>query len=439
LLPCELAVGILDYPARLLTVRSRGLAALDCNSNLTIRTAEDAKEIRDNCRRIEGDVTIHDVTENTDINLDGVETITGRLGSFCVKEGDCEGLELFNLTASFLTEVQGSIYFDGEAGLQSLNLPKLQTIKENLILVNLANLTSIDLGRLEHAGGMMWDTPALESLKMGSFQGPSDGNRKELWYYVDLLNVGKIDSVDMFFQNPNGSVNSSTSAVTLSTLRMPNVEHVNFAWEQLYKLTLGNMSVTLGGPETKSMKMAELDIPDGTADIQRSKSLEKLEVETFTMKYNHHITEVNLPFDQVSSLEIDDCPKLASIALPEEAKNWKNVTMKVSGGDDLVLSTEPDENGNQWHWPEGEMYSVKISANMAEGFLESMPKVTHEFYVTDRSGKLDCSDWLQRYYKKHGVTPNNSCTSLDSAGVVNGVVMTLQVAAAVSAAFMLLL
>jgi hypothetical protein len=267
-----------------------------------------------------------------------------------------------------LTEVHGSLLFNAIPGLQQIRLPKLQVVKQGLGFVELANATYVDLTDLEYSENITWDTPALERLILRNFKAQADAGDKESNFVFDIRNVGEIDSVDAFFRNAE---REDTTGVSVDQEAMPNVEMLTVAWAELESLSIsGCLTAVLGGPESKSMKIGTLSFPQGDVTLERNETLDRLEVEEFRAVNNPEITELNLQFDSTSSLIIDGCESLESIRLPSQAKDWKNLTVQIKGvSDSLVLTTQSDENGVPWYWPENDMYSLEIYANMADDFL----------------------------------------------------------------------
>lgn len=160
----------------------------------------DARQVREACQVIDGDLTIN-TTDS--INLDELKTVRGNIRhsryEWEPEEPEAEPSP-FNFSSSTLEAVDGFLAFSGVPGLEKIMLPSLNMV-EGLSLRMVESLTHVDFTNLEYVGHMRWSTPSLKRLDMNGLRGftpakYAGGNRFELG------NIGEIDSVDAFYKSP---------------------------------------------------------------------------------------------------------------------------------------------------------------------------------------------------------------------------------------------
>ena len=363
--------------------------AVDCDKDVSIYNAEDARKLRESCTTINGDLQI---SVNETINLDGIETVKGtlRMSGSCGDKvwhddsGDCTP-PFFSLSSSTLKNIEGGLRILEARSLEKILLPNLESVLSDRVeLDGLPDLTHLDITNLETIYGMLLNLTGLKTLELkGLKRHTVDGYlHEDDASLVYLISVGEIDSVDAFFQNnvvsADGKFNGTLS-VDLYASAMPKVRHITMGWENLGTVRLaGELNVTLGGPDSESINVVELGICD-TANVvvERSSHLKSLSVEIYTRGVCYEglgsgpsIEHLTLPFDQLSNLSLAGWPSLQSVQLPPEAENWKNFDLFIYNCSMLNLSSEYNaENKKTWYWPKYDMAQLEIYANASDAFL----------------------------------------------------------------------
>ena len=182
-----------------------------------------------------------------------------------------------------------------------------------------------------------------------------------------------VESVDGLFENPLDPMSQGRwpgeDGQSFYGRRMSHVRSLTFGWRRInaLKLTGENLTVTLGGPSTESMEIENLEVRDGVAELRRNPKLRNLTIGAFELGFNNSITDLDLSFDQLSSVSIYGTESLRSITLPPEAENWnwngQNQGLTITNTPNLELS--PDT----WHWPKSDISHVLIIANVSNEFL----------------------------------------------------------------------
>ncbi|CAH0044941.1 unnamed protein product [Clonostachys solani] len=395
--------------AGLVTLTNHVLAEVDCNAPITIGNATDAEQVRKACKVIRGDVTLTEQLLDT-INLDGVEEIHGDLthyGCDATAIIRCKNfprgpLEFFSST---LRKVNGSIDFMTYNNLEKLSLPNLSYVWNEFAVQDTASLKEMDLTNFESVSSFELGTTNLEKLHMNGIKEllPESGYTGGIY----LNNAGKLDNVDAFFKNPINTSEIPTwtpgKGLLLNPPALRNVRTLNLGWTAMDKLEVWgtNLTIVLGGPETKSISYKEVILHGGVLGIKRADNLENLHVGKFKLDTDHDITDLTLPFDTVDSITVFNSSKLRSVTLPSQAENWKNLFLAISGCGSLRLESENGADGKKtWYWPKSSMASVNITSNVSTSFFDSFiannVEVTQSFSVRDASGKLDCGIFANR-------------------------------------------
>ncbi|CAG9946252.1 unnamed protein product [Clonostachys rosea f. rosea IK726] len=393
----------------LVSLANHVLADVDCNSSITIANATDAEQVRKACTVIRGDVTLTEQLLDT-INLDGVEEIHGDLTHY-----GCDATAIIRcknfprgpleFSSSTLRKVNGSIDFMTYNNLEKLSLPNLSYVWNEFAVQDTASLKEMDLTNLESVSSFELGTTNLEKLHMNGIKEllPESGYTGGIY----LNNAGKLDNVDAFFKNPINTSEIPTwtpgKGLLLNPPALRNVRTLNLGWTAMDKLEVWgtNLTIVLGGPETKSISYKEVILHGGVLGIQRADNLESLHVDKFRLDTDHDITDLTLPFDTVDSITLFNSSKLRSLTLPSQAENWKNLSLTISGCGSLRLESENGADGKKsWYWPQSSMASVNITSNVSTSFFDSFiannVEVTQSFSVSDASGKLDCGIFANR-------------------------------------------
>uniref|UniRef100_A0A8H7TVP5 Receptor L-domain domain-containing protein n=1 Tax=Bionectria ochroleuca TaxID=29856 RepID=A0A8H7TVP5_BIOOC len=393
----------------LVSLANHVLADVDCNSSITIANATDAEQVRKACTVIRGDVTLTEQLLDT-INLDGVEEIHGDLTHY-----GCDATAIIRcknfprgpleFSSSTLRKVNGSIDFMTYNNLEKLSLPNLSYVWNEFAVQDTASLKEMDLTNLESVSSFELGTTNLEKLHMDGIKEllPESGYTGGIY----LNNAGKLDNVDAFFKNPINTSEIPTwtpgKGLLLNPPALRNVRTLNLGWTAMDKLEVWgtNLTIVLGGPETKSISYKEVILHGGVLGIQRADNLESLHVDMFRLDTDHDITDLTLPFDTVDSITLFNSSKLRSLTLPSQAENWKNLSLSISGCGSLRLESENGADGKKtWYWPKSSMASVNITSNVSTSFFDSFiannVEVTQSFSLSDASGKLDCGIFANR-------------------------------------------
>uniref|UniRef100_A0A8H7NP86 Uncharacterized protein n=1 Tax=Bionectria ochroleuca TaxID=29856 RepID=A0A8H7NP86_BIOOC len=380
---------------------------INCDGNITIRNGEDAKNVRENCKTIAGNLGL-DIFETC--NLDGLEEVQGDVSHKCPTKQ--HGLDYcmdasttFTISSSTLRSINGSLRFFYYRGVEKLDFPKLNKVRQEISLHAPYNLTHINFSNLEYFGGFSLNTPSLIELQLDKFKeftsrGVLKPDGTPSGPYVNIHDTGRLESLDNFFR--------------------------------------------IHGPETEGMEFEGiLEIGTGVSTINRHENLKNLTVHRFDVRQSA-VIDLDLSFNQVASVIVYDNPQLRQLRLPSMAQSWKNLYLSINSNDNLLLS--PIKNSSDetiWHWPTDDMSSVIIVANITANFFDSLlngtAKVTEKFDVRDTSETFDCSVFDAA--RESGRLSNFSCVGLrndKSLGTINQASYTrLSLWLGISAVFLL--
>lgn len=348
-----------------LLVIPKALAAVDCASDVTITNADDAKELRESCTTLDGNIELAEGISET-INLDGLEVINGDiLHTGCGLYSHCVVPDAFNLSSTTLQHVNGSIYFWYLKGLKGLSLPALEYIGEWLDLGVADNVTHIDLTNLKRVSNIILDAERLEEFRLDgleefNYKGHGDSG-------VTIRNAGQIDSLDGFFKNaldPKGGRDqwAEGSGIYITEYAIPNVRHVTFGWTRVQSFTIGgtDLTITFGGPDTEDQFIENMKVLNGVQALRRGSAVRNLTIGEFDM-IEPGMVDLALPFDQVSSVSVG-CNNLQTIELPSEAQQWNVTSLDIWSC--LLL----DLNVHEWYWPRS-LERLTLAANLTNEFL----------------------------------------------------------------------
>ncbi|KAK7419363.1 hypothetical protein QQZ08_010896 [Neonectria magnoliae] len=360
--------------AGLLALSSQAAAAVDCSGDVLITSARDAKEVRDSCTVVKGNLDLAYSLDES-INLDGLERVEGDItheGCGLVGFSDCFIPSGFNFTSSTLSVINGSLDFNYFYGLTKIILPKLNYVEGTVSLLNLFNITELDFTNLEYISEFFLKTERLQTLQLNGIKGFTRGIERSDG--IQILDAGSIESLDGFFKYPINTLELDNWAmdnrIQLDINRIPKVRNITIGWTGLNTLDISgkDLTVILGRPSTKSMEIRNLDIGSGVS-FQRADGLQNLTVGDFTL-HSSNLTKVSLPFDDLASLSLIFNDVLTSIELPPEAKNWRNLSMDITLCESLNLTSEYDDDGKQtWYWPKGDLHQVHLNSNISTEFL----------------------------------------------------------------------
>ncbi|CAG9998288.1 unnamed protein product [Clonostachys byssicola] len=355
----------------LFAVAQVAASEINCNGNVTIQNGEDAKNVRENCKTIAGTLLL-DIFETC--NLDGLEEVQGDVVHDCPTKqlglDYCmDASTTFTISSSTLRSINGSLRFYYYRGIEKLDFPKLNKVQD-ISLYTPYNLTHINFSNLEYFETFYLNTPSLIELQLDKFKEFTSRP------YVNIENTGRLESLDKFFQNPVNPYNFYhwEASSTFVQLHLLTVRNLTFGWTLMPSLVIeakSPLTLTLGGPETEEMEFeGTLEIGANVSAINRHENLKNLTVNSFDLSHNT-LTDFDLSFlDQVASVVVYKNPQLRQLRLPSTAQSWKNLSLIIWYNDNLLLS--PVKNGSEetiWHWPTGDMSSVRIRANITSDFL----------------------------------------------------------------------
>jgi hypothetical protein len=355
---------------------------INCDGNITIRNGEDAKNVRENCKTIAGNLDL-DIFETC--NLDGLEEVQGDVSHKCPTKQ--HGLDYcmdasttFTISSSTLRSINGSLRFFYYRGVEKLDFPKLNKVRQEISLYAPYNLTHINFSNLEYFGGFSLNTPSLIELQLDKFKeftsrGVLKPDGTPSGPYVNIHDTGRLESLDNFFQNPVNPYNlyNNGASNTFIDFHRLTVRNLTFGWTRMPSMAIqakSQLTLTLGGPETEGMEFEGiLEIGTGVSTINRHENLKNLTVHRFDVRQSA-VIDLDLSFNQVASVIVYDNPQLRQLRLPSMAQSWKNLYLSINSNDNLLLS--PIKNSSDetiWHWPTDDMSSVIIVANITANFL----------------------------------------------------------------------
>ncbi|VUC27577.1 unnamed protein product [Clonostachys rosea] len=377
------------YALWILTFATTYALGIDCNANFTISEESDAKELRENCKIIGGDLTFEgNISEN--INLDGVEEVRG---SWSLNPLNSSGKveTLFNISSSTLKLVDGLFYHRGPSGLERLVLPNLGNISGPAYFDSMANVTHIDFTNLVSIASLDLQTPRLQEFKINELKGFT-GNFSDRIFISD---GGSVESLDGLFKGPIAPANGYLlPAITIQ--KIPNIKQVTLGWKHIQRAHISgqlwyqhwspppNITLVLGGPDSETVHINELEIREGVIGIERGSKTSNLSIGSFK-SMNDMITDLRLPFHQVSEVAIRG-DRMTSLELPKEAEEWNNVSISIWLVRSLHLESSVNSEGRQtWHWPNQNMSNFYILGDVSTNFLrndENNTKLQYHFIAS---------------------------------------------------------
>lgn len=332
-------------------------AGVDCDGDITIANAADAKDVREACTSVGGDVTLQKGIDE-DINLDGIKSINGNFDyTGCISDGDrdCPNVgDLWSLSSDSLAFVNQSINIWRPHNLGKILLPKLREVRGEVAMNKLDNVTHLDLTNLEALGGFRLGGPSLQEFKLNRLKRFTRGPVS-----FTIAEVGEVESLDGLFSNKVEAFDDADHVISLSIdcEESKNLKEMTLAWANLTSASFqgNNLVVTFGNPSVKKMSIGRIDTTAGTT-FRRHRDLEQLEVPKVEVD-NRYGTVNNtgreiLPFDNLSSavlLEETDLDAM-SIELPEQAAKWPKMNLTIDAWN-ITLRTENNDGDQIWHWP----------------------------------------------------------------------------------------
>ncbi|KAH6885182.1 hypothetical protein B0T10DRAFT_492149 [Thelonectria olida] len=359
-------------------------------TNITISNADDAAQVRENCKTIKGWLTF-DKDLNETINLNGVETIDGDLvyesedweGEGEVDEPYPTGRTPFNIHSSTLKTIKGELAFGRFIGLAELRFPNLTRIENSLYLYRMHYLKLLDITKLTHLGSLTLEAKHLTTLRHETFKGFTGtalyGGGLQFW-------SAKVKSLDSWFNYPLkryhvsefGITERAPASVDLSTYNLPNLKNITIGWAKtdIVRIAGDGVSVKFGASQTTSMEIDLVVLRGNVTVLERGPNLKELKVGGIIAKSNFG-EELDLSaFDKVSNLTIDGNNGLQKIRLSPKAVDWEDMNLDIRHNVNLTLTSEYRDSENKtdkyWYWPEGDILSISIRGTpFADDFFTS--------------------------------------------------------------------
>ncbi len=358
-----------------------GASTVDCSYAL-ITSAADAELVGKNCPTVNGNITF---ATSESVNLDGVQVIEGNISnSQAVYEcdwenrihGPCNSTGPFTISMPSLTTVHGNLHFEGYLDLANLSLPKLTQINQ-FFLDSVYNLTYMDITELDTLSSFSIDrTRRLATMRhtgLRNYTGQPLNYFNTLW-----ISDTSLDSVDSIFSNPFNLSGIPQSWAFVGFDMMPNLRRATFgiASADYVRLGGGNVTITFGGPTTRTMDLDTIDLSGGVGGFERHPNLQNISVGVISTPIgNNNFTSLSLPFDQLGKLDLQGETKVQQISNLPQAVSWTNFTLSITLCDALNLSSQSEPNaagqlGQTWYWPQTDMESVAIEGGyFTENFL----------------------------------------------------------------------
>ncbi|CAG8296340.1 unnamed protein product [Penicillium salamii] len=368
--------------------------AVDCNSTW-IKSAADADALRQNCPIVYGHVGIgpFNGTSTVHVNLDGIMMIGGTLGEYPYSRHEYDTQPYYTVSSSTLRSVDAVEIGHYDSKIVNLTLPNLDYVNDYFKVGQSAyDLTYLDITSLDTASTIKLYAPNLTTL-----------------HHTRLRNVSalivypmKIDSLDSLADNSIALEDATFDGP------FPNVNNITIGFTSVEDLRVNdNSSVVLGGSSTKDMNIKQLQLSGGVTDFKRSAQLNSLEIDTLALTGPTSITDLELPFDNLRSLKIQETGSLKSITLPPQALDW-------TGGFHLYIATAPDlnltslysqDNRTQtWYWPRNVSYIHLIDINTSNGFFDP--------FLAQQNAPLD-SKYPPSVLTSFSILPSSNSTSFN--------------------------
>lgn len=156
--------------------------------------------------------------------------------------------------------------------------------------------------------------------------------------------MAPLDSVDSLFGYPVEGVKEARFE------SLPSVNEMNFGLTSVGAFELsgnGNLTVTMGGPDTTPMELNRISVYGGVKQFARSANLENLAVKEFKLTGENNGKHLSLPFDSLHRLTVKEEHSTERLELPPAAVGWEDFTLDIESGNRLDMSSEYsiDENG----------------------------------------------------------------------------------------------
>ncbi|WAO95866.1 Hypothetical protein NCS54_01351200 [Fusarium falciforme] len=425
-------------------------------ANVTIKSQDDADEVRKNCKDIQGYLTFDDYLDES-INLDGIEFINGDFRytgeSEWGNETEIGGpypttLKPITIECSTLKTVNGSIYFWAFEGLSEFLLPKLTRVEESFTLQRMHYLRKLDITKLAHLGAFTIEANHLTELKHEGLKGFTDGAFSRSIRFWGI----RVSSVDSWFKYPLTAIArdseydlTSWAPVHIDANRIPKIKSVTIGYANTSKIWVeGNdTELTLGSSETETMNIGFLQLQGDLTKITRAPNVKEINVGQLYFR-GSSLKEIDLTmFDKITNLTIYDHGNLQRIRMPAKAVDWEDMTISIEMNQNLTLISEyrdPENKTDQfWYWPKGNISRISIMGNpLSTGFFDSFlaarngsnpPKVLDSFYLAQAPLQwsepmgFNCTPF-EELYNRSVLPENYRCENYDSLSSASHVWMS---------------
>jgi hypothetical protein len=196
--------------------------------------------VRENCKTIAGNLDL-DIFETC--NLDSLEEVQGEKQhglDYCM-----DASTTFTISSSTLRSINGSLRFFYYRGVEKLDFPKLNKVRQEISLYAPYNLTHINFSNLEYFGGFSLNTPSLIELQLDKFKeftsrGVLKPDGTPSGPYVNIHDTGRLESLDNFFQNPVNPYNlyNNGASNTFIDFHRFTVRNLTFGWTRMPSMAI---------------------------------------------------------------------------------------------------------------------------------------------------------------------------------------------------------
>lgn len=368
---------IVVYPDSTLT--SPATVQCDDCTNVTIANADDAAQVRKNCKTIKGGLEFS-ARLNETINLDGVETIEGDVlydGGWDEDEADADdsypaGRTPFTIHSSTLKRIEGTVNFWRFNGLEELRFPNLTKVRDGFGLNRMNYLKLIDITKLTHLGSLSLEAKFLTTMKHEGFEGFTNTsyNGGSLEFYMAAL-----DSLDSWFRYPlvirktvqEFDPESAPASVGIRGYNFPRLKNITIGWKEMDKIWIrgDDIRVQFGGDETESLDVDLIMLRGNITTLERGPVLKNLTAGALIYEKSFETNLDLSAFDELTNLTVRYNDNLEKIRLPPAAVDWEDVNLDIYWNRKLNLTSEYRDAENRtnrfWYWPQGDMSSISIS------------------------------------------------------------------------------
>jgi hypothetical protein len=111
----------------------------------------------------------------------------------------------------------------------------------------------------------------------------------------------------------------------------------------------------------------------GVKEFTRGPTVTNITTGTFSVVSNNSLTDLTVPFDQLSILEVFYQHQLQRLQLPPQAVGWTLLDLFIDLCPKLDMTSQyAMYNGKKvqtWYWPQKDIKAINIDGNIGDGFL----------------------------------------------------------------------